>query len=229
MIELNDGGGGKRPFLQKNLFLFTIGYFAILAVLALFIYRASPGPESQEILGVGIGSWQSETGVVFLSGRRLDCNPANESSSFATVCQVEIAGKTLEIYALRNKPTTNSPFMGLCEAFYDGKQWPCSFGSRHVDVNWFAYINPPLELNGMQMDGLRRHYFIENLAEEPFLYGGVITAVITTILILANFTSLFWTKVRRKWVLWLTAVPIMFVTFYGSLLIAVIVTRGFWD
>ncbi|MCP4419349.1 MAG: hypothetical protein GY805_22270 [Chloroflexi bacterium] len=228
MIELNDYGK-KRPFLQKFLLFFTIGYFAVLAILALFIYRASPGPKAQEIWGVGIGSWQSESGIAFLSGRQLDCSPAEDSSPFTSVCQVKVIGKTLEIHASRNEPPSKQLLNGHCTAFYDGKEWPCKIGTPNLATNWFTYIDPPLGLNEGQLDALQQQNYFENLPEDTFMLGSLLMAVVTTILIVANYLLRFWRKTKVKYLLFLTAVPITLVTFFSNVLFAFWITRGFWD
>ncbi|MCP4425109.1 MAG: hypothetical protein GY803_11490 [Chloroflexi bacterium] len=221
--------GEKRPFLRKLLFLITIGYLIGMAMLAVMLHRASPGPESQTITGVGIGEWQGEQGIALLSGRRLDCNQVDNIAPFTTLCGVEIADKLLEIQARRNEPPNLNRFGGECAAFYDGQFWPCKIGSRHVHEHWFAFIEPPLGLSAAQMDDLRQMYFIENLPEEPFLIGSLVTAVLATLLILANFFVWVWPKAERKAVVWATAVPIAFITFLGSLFWAIMQTGSFWD
>ncbi len=217
----------KRPFYHKHLLIITAVYFTGLAIAGLLVYRASPGPESQEILGVGIGDWRGENGIALFSGRRLACDKSAASPPFTTMCEIEIAGKPLQIHAARNS-TSISPLDNSCTAFYDGKTWPCRIGSRHVHVHWFAYIEDPLGLSSSEMNVLRRHYFFENLGEDPFLYGGVITAVINTILLTANYLLWFWGKMKRR-VLLLTAVVMLPIIFYGSLIITVLLTNGFWD
>lgn len=219
--------GMKRSFYQKRLFIISIIYFTGLAIVGLLIYRASPGPESQEILGVGIGDWRGENGIALFSGRRLVCDNTAASPPFTTMCQIEIAGKPLQIKAVRSN-TSISPLDNSCTAFYDGKTWSCRIGSRHVHVHWFAYIEEPLGLSNSEMNALRRQYFFENLGEDPFLYGGIITAVINAILITANYLLWFWGRMKR-WVLLLAVVVMLPIIFYGSLIITVLLTNGFWD
>jgi hypothetical protein len=112
--------------------------------LAIFVQRATPGPPSQDILGVGIGNYYSGAGVAYLSGRRLSCVSLPAEDPFTSICTVSIAGKPLEIRARRNPPADPMQLGGACEAIYDGQQWPCRVGSRHVQVHWFAYIDDPL-------------------------------------------------------------------------------------
>jgi hypothetical protein len=151
--------------VRKSVLLVFVICFVALALLAILLYRASPGPVSQEILGVGIGSHDDESGVVYLSGRRLNCDWSDGTQAFTSTCTVEISGKMLEIHARRNPATDPNQLGGTCEAFYDGQHWSCSIGSRHVHVHWFAYIREPLGLSGDQLEALRRQYFFENLPE----------------------------------------------------------------
>ncbi len=219
----------KRPSSHKYLLVITIAYFAGLAILAAFIYPATPGPETQAILGVGIGNWEGESGIGFLSGRRLDCQPLDNESTFSTTCQVEIAGKTLEIQTSRNQPPNMMQLNGRCAAFYDGQEWPCRIGSRHAHVHWFAFIDPPLGLSNAQMDNLRQQYLLENSPEGPFFFGMLITAAVATVLVVVNFIVWLKPKVERSWLLLIPAVPIGLITFYGMLFIGLFVTGGFWD
>lgn len=219
----------KRPSFHKQLLIVTIAWFAGLAILAAIVYSASPGPETQALLGVSIGSWEGESGIAFLSGRRLHCQPLNDESTFSTTCQVEIAGKTLEIRVSRWEPPNTMQLSGRCAAFYDGQEWSCRIGSRHAHVHWFAIIDPPLGLSNAQMDDLRQQFPLENAPEEPFIIGMLIVAVITTVLVIVNFIVWLKPKIKRSWLLLIPAVPIGLITFYGTLYIGVFVTSGFWD
>lgn len=220
----------KRPFSHKFLPYFTIGYLISIGILALLIHRATPAPvDEQEISGVGIGHWESETGIAFLSGRHLECEVVDNIPPFTTSCQIEIAGEMLEIHAQTNESLI-FPLSGTCEAFYGNQQWPCKIGSRHVQVHWFAYIEPALGLSNVEMNALRRHYFFENLPEAPFLLGTLLVAGITALLVTANFITWFWTRIKNKWVLLITAVCCVApVIFYAMLFIGAMITGDFWD
>ena len=218
----------KHPFIQK-LHLFTIGYFILLAVLAFLIYQASPSPVTEEIRGLSIGKWQEEPGRAYLSGRRLECVPTSDNPPYETRCEVEIAGKMLTVDAYRNDPESNLIFDGGCEAFYDGESWPCKIGSRHTHVHWFAFVDASMGLNDAQMDDLRRTYFFENLSETPFISGILITAIVTTILILVNFLVWVEPKVKIKWFLVFWGLVVSVITFYSTVMVAIVVTNGFWD
>lgn len=226
---INIAESGKRPSFHKQLLIITLAYFVGLIILAAIIYSASPGPDTQELLGVGIGSWQNESGIAYLSGRRLDCQPVDDNTAYTELCRVEIAGKTLEIQAKRNQPPDMNQLSGRCAAFYDGQEWPCRIGSRHVHVHWFAIIDPPLGLSNAQLDDLRQQYLLENAPEEPFLIGMLVAAVITAVLAMINFVVWLRPKVKRSWLLLITAVPVGLIAFYGTLFIGALVTNGFWD
>ena len=230
MIDSEDTKqGNKRPFPHKFLPHLTITYIVGMMILTLFIHRASPAPvDAQELRGVGLGHWYDETGITFFSGRHLDCKPVDNIPPFTTQCQIDIAGKTLEIYAMRTDPE-NSLSLGACEAFYDDQQWPCKIGARHVQIHGFAYIEPALGLSNAEMDGLRQQYFFETLSEMPFIYGGLLAGAMATLLIIANFVTWFWTRVERKWILLITAVCAAPILFYATLFIMIWITGDFWD
>jgi hypothetical protein len=214
--------------MRRLILLISAVCFIALILLAVLVYRASPGPISQEILGVGIGSYDNVSGVVYLSGRRLDCDRIDENPAF-TSCTVKVSGKTLEIHARRNPATEPNQLGGTCEAFYDGKEWQCSIGSRHVHVHWFAYIREPLGLTGDQLETLRREYFFENLAEEPFLAGLVVVPVLAMLVAILATAVWFWPRVRRK--VWLVLLVSAFgvASLSGTFVLAFLLTRGFWD
>ncbi len=217
------------PRRKSPLFLFSVVYFIGLALLTILIYRASPGPASQEISGVSMGRSDEESGVVHLSGRRLDCVSTAEKRPYTTQCSVDIAGKPLLIYAQRNSIRFSNQLLGVCEAFYDGQKWPCQISSRHVDVPWFAYLERPLGLEKVQMDALRQRYFIENLAEDYFILGSLLVTVLTTLIVAANLIAWRWPKTNHKIAL---ALPAFFgggVTFAITFFFMIWLTRGFWD
>ncbi|MBN2005967.1 MAG: hypothetical protein JXA21_21595 [Anaerolineae bacterium] len=214
--------------LRKVLTFCAALYFVTLALLALFLYQASPGPRSQEIYGVRIGYPESyRGGFVHLSGRRLRCSDLADGEPYAAVCKVDIAGKTLEIRARRNPPPDSLD--GVCEAFYDNQLWPCQIGSRHIHVGRFAFIEGSLGLDKAQLDVLRRTYFFENLPEAPFVRAIFILPVVTAALMMAVVCTWLWHGVRRKLVLIPAALVIGLASWVGSFFLTVFATNGFWD
>jgi hypothetical protein len=215
--------------VRKSILLVSAFCFAALALLATLVYRASPGPVSQEILGIGIDSNNNESGIVYLSGRRLDCERTDGTQAFTSTCTVDVSGKTLEIHARRNPATDPDQLGGTCEAFYDGKQWPCSIGSRHVDVHWFAYIREPLGLTGDQLEALRREHFFENLPEEAFMAGIVVVPIVAMLVAIVATAVWLRPRARRKisfaLLVAVSGVASLSVTFALALLL----THGFWD
>lgn len=218
----------RHPFVHK-LHLFTIGYFIIVAITAVFIYQAAPSPVSEEIRGLGIGNWQEDYGMAFVSGRRLDCQPETNDPLFATHCEIDVAGKTLVVEAVRNDPDSSMMLLGDCEATYAGEVWPCKIDSRHVHVHWFAFIDPQGELDNAQMNSLRRTYFIENLSESAIIGGVFFVAIFTMLLLLTNFLVMLEPKVETKLLLVVWGLLVAFVTFFGTLIFAMWLTNGFWD
>jgi hypothetical protein len=215
--------------VRKSVLLISVIYFVALALLAMLLYRASPGPVSQEILGVGIGSHDDESGVVYLSGRRLNCDLSDGTQAFTSTCTVEISGKMLEIHARRNPATDPNQLGGTCEAFYDGQRWSCSIGSRHVHVHWFAYIREPLGFSGDQLEALRRQYFFENLPEGAFLAGVVVVPFVTMLLTVLAAALWLWPRTRRRITVALLVAASGVASLSVTFVLALLLTGGFWD
>jgi hypothetical protein len=214
--------------LRKPILLVSAVYFVAMILVAILIYRASPGPRSQEILGVGIGSYDDASGVAYLSGRRLNCDRFDGTEAYSS-CTVGVAGKTLEIRAQRNATTEPNQLGGACEAFYADKEWPCSIGSRHVGVHWFAYIREPLGLTEDQLETLRHRYFFENVAEEAYLTGMVVVPILTMLVVMLAMAVWFWPRIRRKVWLALLVAASGVASLVGTFVLVVLLTRGFWD
>jgi hypothetical protein len=213
--------------LRKQIFAGVSLYFVLLFGLAVMVYRASPAPGSQDILGLGIGSYAGEGGLVHISGRQLLCRSAAASEPFTSICQIQIAGKTLEIHARQTAP---KPIGGICEAFYDGQPWPCMVGSAHETTYRFAYIQPPLGLSKSQLDVLRLRYFFENLPEGVYFPAGIlIVTIMTTLVVIASAAALIWSRPYAKAFSILFLILIGFVTFVGTFLGALRLSRGLWD
>jgi hypothetical protein len=215
--------------MRKLIMLLSAGCLVALAFVATSVYLASPGPASQEIFGVGIGDYHTDAGIVYLSGRRLVCAQTEAAESFPSVCTVDIAGKTLEIRARRNPPTDPQQLAGTCEASYNGKEWPCSIGSRHVDVPWFAFIPDPLGLDKAQIEALRNEFFVENLPEEAFTVGMLVIPAMAAILALLATGVWLWPRVRRKASYVLLVAASGAITLTITFLLSLLLTRGFWD
>ena len=215
--------------MRKSLLLVSAIFGVSFALLAIFIYRASPGPDSQEILGVGIGSYDHESGIVYLSGRRLDCDRIDGSQTFTSTCTLDISGKTLEIRARRNLATDPMQFGGTCEAFYDGQEWPCNIGSRHVHVNWFAFISEPLGLNQTQLEALRRRYPIENLPQESFLGGAMVISAATALIVILSAGAWLWPRMRNRIFTLVVVAALGGASLMSSFLLVILLTKGFWD
>lgn len=215
---------------RKVAILISLVYFVILTLISLMLYQASPGPASQDILGVGIGKYSSASGPVYLSGRHLMCTRTT-SGDYTSKCTAFIAGNPLEILARRNPASAPDQFGGKCEASYADQQWSCQIGSRHVNVHWFAYIPDALGLTQSQLDQLRQQYVFENLPEAfYFPYGSLIIALTVMIAMMVGLGAWLWPKVRSKILILLIIVMSGLASFIGTFLIfAFVLTNGFWD
>ncbi len=206
-----------------------ITYFVLLAVLAVTVRRAAPGPPDQAITGIGIGSYWGASGVAYLSGRQLACVPDEHAGLPGSRCSVMVAGERLEISAWRNPPSNPNQLGGRCEARYAGRTWPCRIGSRHVHVHWFAYLDEPLGLGPEQLDALRREHLFENLGEGPFVAASLVFPPLTAIVVAGGVLAGAWPWARRGSgvaagvvIGGLAALPC---TFFAVLFL----TSGFWD
>jgi len=215
--------------MRRAIMLLSVGCLIALSFVAILIHRASPGPDAQEILGVGLGDYHSDAGIVYLSGRRLDCTQVLGTQSYPTVCTVDVAGKTLEIRARRNPSTEPNQLGGTCDASYDGRQWPCGIGSRHVHVHWFAFIRDPLGLDKAQIEALRRRFFLENLPEQAFTAGMIVIPVVAATLTVLATSAWLWPRIRRHVAYGLLVATSGATTLTIAFLLALLLTRGFWD
>ena len=129
----------------------------------------------------------------------------------------------------RNPPTDPNQLAGTCEASYDGRKWSCSIGSRHVDVPWFAYIRDPLGLDKVQLEALRRRFFVENLPEEAFTVGMIVIPVVAAIVAVLATGVWLWPRVRRKAPYALLVAASGAATLVIAFLFSLHLTRGFWD
>jgi hypothetical protein len=210
---------------QKLALSVALGVLIAAAVLALLVYQASPGPQSQDILGLALGEYDSVTGWAFLSGRRLNCLSEDELP-YTSVCRVAIAGEPLTIRAYRNSSSHTNHLGGGCEATYAGRDWPCQIMSRHVHVHWFAQINDPLGLDAAQMEGLRQRYFFENLPQELMMFGTLIAPFVVTLLAVVGI--LVWRRPSSRYG-WMAVTGLSVLTFCSVLFFAFRLTSGFWD
>jgi len=208
---------------------FALVYSVVLVVLAVLLRLASPGLSSQAILGVGIGSRDSEKGIAYLSGRRLHCTPIEGSETLASQCTVDLAGKPLTIRAQRNPPSDPNQLGGTCEADYNGKSWPCRIGSRHIHVHWFAYLEEPLGLSEEQLDALRRRYFFENRSEETLVVGIKVVTPLTALVTGASVVAGLWPRVENKLLVTLAGVLTTVTTFPVAFILTMLAARGLFD
>lgn len=214
--------------IQKVILVISAIYFIALVALGVVTYQASPGPTSQEILGVGIGGQSNMESIVYLSGRRLLCIPIEGTQQFAMTCSIELAGQRLEIQAQRNPSSAPNQFGGVCQAFYNGQSWPCTIGSRHVHVNWFAYL-PSMGLSSAQLATLHNQYPVENQPEAVFLASlllvPLVTAAVVVLLVISWDSSR--AKHNKRWIL--RGLVAGVVSLVGTWIVWFFLANPFWD
>jgi hypothetical protein len=208
-------------------------WLLLLAGLAIALLRESPGPDSQVVLGVGIGRHDGPGGIAFLSGRRLVCGPTDRAP-YTDRCTVGVAGRDLELYARRNPPGSPNEAGGACEAVYAGRTWSCQIASRHVHVPWFAYLDHGLGLTPAELAAVRWAHPLPNLPQGVYVVGMFVVAGLTA-LGAAGAVTFWWGQSEaaagrasggRAAVPGALTTPVVFVVL---LFLAVLATRGYWD
>lgn len=204
-------------------------YLAIAGIVAIALLQASPGPSEQDIYGIGIGTPGSSQGSTYISGRRLDCMPLQQPASFTSQCSIPISGKQLTIFARHNNETNLNHFDGICQALYDGQNWPCIFGWRHAHTPWFVYLDRPLSLPVAELDSLQQQFWIENLPETAIFQLIQVSTIVSTS-VAAGATLLWFWPMRRNKMMALSSVCIVSLfTCVGSSITALLITGSFWD
>lgn len=231
-----------RFFPSSPLLIIAVLYAVLLVFLVRSISLASPPPDdSQAVLGVGIGQYSGEwsggryvgTHPAYFSGKRLDCESLGDMP-LSSRCTTTIFDETLEIIANRNHPDNPLQLGGQCQAFYDGKEWPCEVASRHVHIHWFVYLDNPLGLEESQLDQLKRTYYIENLPQTTFLQGSFLLSILNAV-IGASIVGLYierFAKPKKEWRGFVSSASGLvtgFGIFFTSVIYFVTLTNPFWD
>ncbi|HEX2035460.1 MAG TPA: hypothetical protein VHS99_14880 [Chloroflexota bacterium] len=217
-----------RPGRRHLLLLAVAGYALALLLLAFLLERASPGPAGQDLQGVGIGSYGSDGGIAYISGRQLHCEPTAHAG-YTSRCTVTVAGKALELFARRNPPQHPNQLGGACEARYAGTIWPCRVGSRHVHVHWFAFIDQPLGLGAVEVDAVRRAHLFQNAPQDTYVAGILVVPVLSALVAAGGLGGWLvagacgWLKAGAAALLSGVA------AFAGTFLLTMWATVGYWD
>jgi hypothetical protein len=216
--------------MQRKLAVIIVSlYLLTVSIVAIVLLQASPGPKNQDLYGVGIGTYQSEQGIAYISGRRLQCRSLDQPAHYASQCSVSVAGKQLTLLARRNDASNPDQLGGICQAEYDGQTWPCHIGLRHVHTPWFAYLDIPLDLSAQQLDALRQRYWIENVPEAAFLTFIPISVVLSSVVAAVVATLWFWPTRHNKLAVLGIAGGFCLLAFISSGITALFITAGFWD
>jgi hypothetical protein len=96
-------------------------------------------------------------------------------------------------------------------------------------VAWFAYLDEPLGLDNDQLAALRQHYFLENLPESSFLNSIGLVSFATAMLVFVAVGVWLWPRRRNKFSGALLTLTCGIITWFGTWLLAVFMTNGFWD
>jgi hypothetical protein len=220
----------QEAHMGRKVALVLVSFYVVIAsAVVLALFQATPGPSSQDIQGVAIGTAQSSEGIAYISGKRLACRSLEQPNLYTSHCSITIAGKHLTLLAGRNAPSDFDQFGGRCQAQYDGQTWPCHFGFRHVHTPWFAYLDTSLGLSARQLDELRRQYWIENLPEAAFLQFIAVSAVLTTIVAAGSAVLWLWPTRQNKLVVVGVVGVISLLVCFSSGIATLVMTSRFWD
>lgn len=145
--------------LRKIVLAIALLYFAGLAVFAVLLFRGRPAAAG--IPEIGFGLWESDTGFVYISGRRLACATLAGDDRFTTRCTVPLQEGLLTVKA---RPVDLRPghFAGSCEAEFRGQLYPCRPDLHRGTVRPIALIEGALGLSAPEREALRDHYWVEN-------------------------------------------------------------------
>lgn len=202
----------------------------VLAIAVAAIYRASPGPRDQEIQGVAIGNPDDSLGVALISGRHLACSPSSPRyGDGGAVCRMTIAGRLLEIEALRNEAPNYDLLGGQCTATYNGQPHPCRFGNPNVNAFYFAYLPDGLGLVPFAVNGLRSRYPIENLPEAVWTAGWFVVPLGAAGVVGVLTAAWFARRWRRRLVGALVGTVAAMAAFALSSAGWLMLTGGLWD
>lgn len=214
---------------MRILRLILVAYFVLLAVVALFVLTAKPGPAGQLTQGVRLGAWQSEPGTVYFSGKRLTCEPAPAGTIYAERCRIDIAGQEL-VLLVGARQTNLVTARGVCLAAYAGREYPCTLQSHH---NWpaasVAYVSSGLDLGAEQLDAVRRRFPIENLPEQTIVQGALILWPLTALALFGALIAFLPFRRLSRMVTIPAFIVIGLVALLGVPLGLIFLTRGFWD
>lgn len=161
--------------LRKTILLLAFLYFAALAVFIALLVQGRPTDTG--VPEIGFGRWESPDSFVYISGRRLACEPLSGAPRFAMRCTVPIQGNLLTV---RARPASVRPdrYDGPCEADYRGQIYPCRLGLHRGTLRAIALIDGTLGLSVPEREALRDRYWVENgRFPSPYLLALVSTLV----------------------------------------------------
>lgn len=219
--------GGLLP-IQRAVLRAILAYVLVLGLIAMALQYSS-NARQQIIPGLIIGDYYDTVRPVFVSGKRLQCQPSDKAS-YTERCTITLAEQELIVYASRAPQISFVEPGGTCEAWYRQERRPCKMGIRHMSY-WHVMLPDTLGLNSDQLHILRRHYPIENIEENTIFTTTVyVIPVLTTILLCVLLGIYRWSPKGRLTLPGVAKLVLFgFVIWFGTLISFLFLSGDFWD
>lgn len=168
--------------LRKTVLGAVVLYMIAVGLFAVLLLRSRPAAGG--IPEIGIGARDADGGVVYISGRRLECDSLSGDARVAVRCGLAIDGDPLTIEA--GPDTMLASIMARdCEATFRGQSYSCRPELRRGTVRTIVHIQEPLGLEPAELEALRGRYWVENgrFPDVPFI--ALVTALVATVGVVA--------------------------------------------
>ena len=214
--------------IQKSVLRAILAYGLVLVCIAL-VLQYSSNARYHSISGLIIGDYYDAARPVFVSGKRLECQPSDKPA-YTERCTMILAEEQLIVYASHDPQVQFLQPSGTCEAWYRQEQHACRMGIRHMSY-WHVMLPDALGLNSAQLHTLRWLYPIENVDEQTiFITTFYMIPVLTTLLLCVLIGMFRWSPQGRITFLGITQLLLLgFIIWFGTMMSFLFLSRDFWD
>lgn len=167
---------------RKIILVASLLYVTGLVAFAVLLLRARPAAGG--LPEIGVGAWDADGGIAYISGRRLACEALSGDPRFSAGCTVPIDGDLLTV-RVRPAGTRVDRFEGTCEAEHRGQLYRCRPGLHRGTVRTVALIEEPLGLSPAELEVLRDTYWVENGRFPDLRLLALITAFVSVAALVA--------------------------------------------
>lgn len=214
--------------IQQSVLRAILAYMLMLGLIAIALQYAS-NARQQTISGLIIGDYYDAERPVFVSGKRMICQPSDKAD-YTERCTITLAEQQLVVYASRDRQRQYIEPSGTCEAWYRQEQRPCKMSMRHMSY-WHVMLPDALGLKSDQLQAIRWYHPIENIDETTiFMITFYVIPGLTTILLCVLLGIFRWSPQGRVTFLGLTQLVLLgFVIWFGTLISFLFLSGDFWD